>query len=511
MNQRSKAVAALSLAMLLFVSLTPANSIAQVVTQATIFVTPDPAHPGDTVSIRGRNPDADGAGGCDLTVAQDNGKAFDNELIGGSCSVDKLGSISGSFTVPADLGRTTVTVGVCVSTCLDVDVAGPAASASLDVEPVVDDVVVPSISVSPNPAHPGDLVTIVGSGPGSADDQNCGLEVIPVGAEGALSNEVIGGACSISSAGVVGGSFALPSDAPPGTVTVKVCEAECLNPDGVAGWLASTSFVVEAVVPDPGISVSPNPAMQGNTVTIAGNAPGSADATTCVVALDDVPIDAACSIDATAVINGSFTVSSNLQPGTVTVSVCQPACQDSDGIHWRASASLAIGSAPATSRAATDGPTHDVVRIPDLTALTMQDAEKVIKQAGLGMQVSGDHSGLVSEQSPIAGSMVAPDTTVLVTLSADGPLPPESSPNRLLLAAIAVVMFLTMGGAALTIRYRVRRRRELRWVDEHVSLIPEPGFRIDRAEPINADDADLEIKVVVNPHDELVSIVEVQR
>jgi len=68
-----------------------------------------------------------------------------------------------------------------------------------------------------------------------------------------------------------------------------------------------------------------------------------------------------------------------------------------------------------------------------------------------------------------------------------------------------------MGSAALTIRYRVRRRRELRWVDEHVSLIPEPGFRIDRAEPINADDADLEIKVVVNPHDELVSIVEVQR
>ncbi len=168
---------------------------------------------------------------------------------------------------------------------------------------------------------------------------------------------------------------------------------------------------------------------------------------------------------------------------------------------------LTVGSTPVSSTAATGQPAA-TVRIPDVTSMTVQDAEKVITQAGLVMEVSGDHDGRVLEQFPTAGTMVPAATSVRLTLTADPVLP--VTPNHFLPAAIAAAVMVMIGGLAMTVRYRVRRRRQLRWIDEHVDLVLEPGLLV-RAQRSDPDGVDHEIQVVVNPQDDLVSVLEVQR
>jgi PASTA domain len=193
----------------------------------------------------------------------------------------------------------------------------------------------------------------------------------------------------------------------------------------------------------------------------------------------------------------------------VPINVCEPDCQDPGAILWRGSASLTIGAASTPSTPATAVPQDEAVQIPDLAKFNLADAEGALLEAGLRIEISGDSGGVVERQFPVAGAKVPRGTVVLVTLS--GVAPPVEFPTGLVLAAIAAVLILAIGGTALTIRQRIPRPEDPKWVDKHVSVVPQPNVPSHRTESINLDDVDFEIKVVATAPDRTISILEVQR
>jgi hypothetical protein len=182
--------------------------------------------------------------GCVLTVTPDStGTQLTDDT--GTCSISAAGVITGSLRVPASLEPGTLTVSACVGACLDDDDnPGLAGSASLIVEAAPAGKA--SISVDPNPALPAGLVTITGTGPQSADAGSCAVSI---------DNTRVDAACSIDSAGQISGSFTLPADAEPGTLTVTVCGPGCV--DGIETWRASASLIVGAG-PSPTPTVLPS-------------------------------------------------------------------------------------------------------------------------------------------------------------------------------------------------------------------------------------------------------------
>ena len=59
----------------------------------------------------------------------------------------------------------------------------------------------------------------------------------------------------------------------------------------------------------------------------------------------------------------------------------------------------------------------DNVKVPDVTSYSWSDAEKALESAGLVAHYTGDPSGVVTAQDVAAGTMVAPNTIVTVTLT----------------------------------------------------------------------------------------------
>ena len=60
----------------------------------------------------------------------------------------------------------------------------------------------------------------------------------------------------------------------------------------------------------------------------------------------------------------------------------------------------------------------DNVKVPNVIGYSWSDAEKALKSAGLDARYTGEPSGLVTAQDVAAGTMVAPGTVVTVTLAA---------------------------------------------------------------------------------------------
>lgn len=150
--------------------------------------------------------------------------------------------------MPKDLAPGTLTVTVCVADCHSIEGPGtPPASATLIVETVAVPPVEVSISLTPNPAQPGDVVQIAGTGPETAEGKSCTVS---------LDESKIDAICSIDSVGSISGSFTLVAEVQPGTVTVAVCAPDCAGGDAIH-WRGTTSLAVKAAtivmpfVPDP--------------------------------------------------------------------------------------------------------------------------------------------------------------------------------------------------------------------------------------------------------------------
>jgi len=466
--------------------------------QPNIDVKPDTAQPGQELTIVGAGPPSETGLDCSLELSGTTGPALGIADVAGKCSISSSGSITGSFTAPAELGPGSIKVTVfCDSACSDATGSDDWSASDLFV--IRPNPAEPQISLSPNPAQQGNVVTISGTGPESAAEQGCVLTVTPDDTGTALSDDV--GSCSINEAGVIGGSFAVPADLDPATVTVSACVASCLDVDD-PGPAATASLVIQtAPVRTASIFISPNQAKPLEVVTISGSGPKSADARDCAVDFNGSNVDASCSIDAAGAITGSLTVPANTQPGAGTVTVCEVDCSVDDEI-WRASAALEILLAAPLTPTPTPVPDEGVL-IPDLTTLNLLDAEETLKAVDLRIQVTGDRSGAVSGQVPAPGVRVLPGTVVLVTFTQD------AEPNVLALLVVLAVIVIA-GGTALTIRHRTQRPREQRGV-KNPRFVVEQHLPRYHAQPVNPDDSDAEIKVVVSALHETVDVLEVQR
>jgi hypothetical protein len=109
-----------------------------------------------------------------------------------------------------------------------------------------------------------------------------------------------------------------------------------------------------------------------------------------------------------------------------------------------------------------------LVTVPDLRGLSLADAEAAVADAGLALRASGATSGTVATQTPAAGTSAPRGSVVAVTMTAAAPVPP--SPPWLPVAAALVAVLVAAAAMAIAAR-GLRRRRQRRWVREHVRVV----------------------------------------
>jgi hypothetical protein len=163
---------------------------------------------------------------------------------------------------------------------------------------------------------------------------------------------------------------------------------------------------------DPSITLTPTAAAPGSTVSITGSGAPAPESGECLVEVDGSGIpDASCFILAGEIV-GTFVVP-DLDRSTVTVSACWNICDPLDDVDpsWEASASLEVL------------PPAEPVTMPDLRCMSYDEAERTLKEHGLGVAES-TRDGFVLGQSPAAGTLVDPTTLVSVELAQTVPAPP---------------------------------------------------------------------------------------
>ncbi len=500
-------------------SITPAAADSVDAVESAITITPASVQPGGQLAITGTGPASETDLDCGVRVHRDGSQTvLDSGDIGGTCLISASGSITASFTAPTGLDPGEMQVDVfCTQACGDDAGVGWSASGSFQLESVGADT---SISVKPDRATPGSEVFVNGTGPPSADEGGCVLTVMADGADAPLTDDT--GTCSIDADGVISGSWTVPADLGPGNVKVSACVASCLVADNPAAPATAALEIVSLPIVLGRISVHPNPAKPGETVTITGSGPETADPGSCQVALDDATVDASCSVDSAGGITGSFSVPADFQPRGATVKVCQPDCDA--GPKWTASASLDVAPAAdptdptsptdsAGTSAATTAAPDDRVVTPDLGSLDLQDTEDTLKGAGLGLKTAGDVNGWVSKQIPTAGEKVPPGTIVLATFSTA--LAPPGI-NWVLLITVAVSV-LIIAGAAWGIRHRTWGRTKPSLTDTPMFVV-NPGVPHYRTQPIDPGstdtdtdtDVDVDVDLVLISLHETTTILEVQ-
>ena len=89
------------------------------------------------------------------------------------------------------------------------------------------------------------------------------------------------------------------------------------------------------------------------------------------------------------------------------------------------------------------------VKVPDVTTYSWTDAETALHSAGLAARYTGDPAGIVISQDVAAGTMVAPNTLVTVTLAS--PTPTVSVPNLIGMSPTAAEDLLADLGLSLDI------------------------------------------------------------
>lgn len=174
---------------------------------------------------------------------------------------------------------------------------------------------------------------------------------------------------------------------------------------------AATCTVLAVLVPAaatpawggaPTISVTPDLAAPGSTVTISGQSTETGGGT-CEVSVDGKVADADCSYDRSGAVTASLRLSDGLRPGQATVAVCLPLCGDA---AWSASTVLDIGAT-----------------VPDVLGSQSSEAAAVIGRAGLTAVLAegSPRDGAVIRQNPKGGSLAVPGSEVLIVLEGAPP------------------------------------------------------------------------------------------
>ncbi|NNU27082.1 PASTA domain-containing protein [Isoptericola sediminis] len=121
----------------------------------------------------------------------------------------------------------------------------------------------------------------------------------------------------------------------------------------------------------------------------------------------------------------------------------------------------------------------DLVTVPDLVGRPLDEAETLLAERGLVLGEVAGEGDAVADQDPGPGTGVDVESEVAVTLAAVVPPPGNTGTDdpaeRFPLLWIALAGLLFAGAAAGVPRLRrARRRRDRRWVSEHVRVRPAP-------------------------------------
>ncbi|MFC7431476.1 MULTISPECIES: choice-of-anchor G family protein [unclassified Agrococcus] len=258
----------------------------------TLVIDPDQARAGETVALSGTGWDAEGG---DVTVTftdADTGTQVGQPVV---ITPGADGSITGSFTVP-----TGTEVGALTGTATQGD---DSTDATLTV------VAAPVVIVEPDPADPGETITISGSG------YLCGPVTVTI-SDGATVLETIAD-IPVGTDGTWSTTFTVPADVAANSLTISaVATGECGDEDDTD---------VEIDQPE-SLALTPDRVRGGDAVAIAGD--GWAAGSDVTVTFTDaagavVGEPVVITPDADGSIDGSFTVPAGTAAGVLTGTAAQ--------------------------------------------------------------------------------------------------------------------------------------------------------------------------------------------
>jgi len=256
-----------------------------------ITLNPSSGLAGISVTISGNNFATGDAGACasvtPVTVAT---------VV--SCTITASGTLTGSSFTVGSVATGTYTITVTGST-------GDFAQAIFTVTSPT-----PFIALAPTSGPVSTVVTVTGSGFVPADAGSCApITSTP------LPDIVTLSSCTISSGGVVIGSFTVSSSAALGAHTIRVT--------GSTGDFAQTTFTVTSTAPT--ITLVPTSGPVSTVVTVTGSGFNTADAGSCApitsTPLPDIVTLSSCTISSSGQVTGSFIVSSTAALGAHTIRV----------------------------------------------------------------------------------------------------------------------------------------------------------------------------------------------
>jgi len=243
--------------------------------EATFALSPTNGGPGLSAGILSGSGYGSAQADCTPSIAEDIFGVF-------SCKIDANGILTGTFTI-----KPTATPGLHTVTITDATrILQVSVSATFNV-------LTPTITLSKSSGTGGDTITVTGSG-FSSDDTTC--QITKSSGTGPL---IASFSCTMSG-GNVQGSFVVATSGNP-------AEAKVIR---VTGDLGDTTTAPFTVVPQ--MSVSPNPATVGDTLTVTGSNFGTPPTGGCVGLWTFTPADGALAVTACN-IPADFTLGATLQ------------------------------------------------------------------------------------------------------------------------------------------------------------------------------------------------------
>jgi PASTA domain len=270
------------------------------------------------------------------------------------------------------------------------------------------------VHAAPSSVHRGDTVRLSGSGFTLPVPDTCVVMW--------NGGPIDGASCDVK--GHVVAVLPLPEQTPWGEYTVTLCVPGC-GAGKIAG--SKTTFRVfdpaTSYIPDHAvwpISVTPDPAIAGQTVTVEDNSiPPAAEPGPCTVLWDGSPTSAKCTSTGAGILDGSITVPPEAARRRHTITVCRPDCKQPVGGTAETSVVVRAGVVPPSRPKKPTQPRAVFVLVPDLTGQTADGATSLLSGLSLVAEAPQGAAGTVSGQDPKPGTRVRTGTIVKLLLVSD--------------------------------------------------------------------------------------------
>jgi beta-lactam-binding protein with PASTA domain len=285
--------------------------------------------------------------------------------------------------------------------------------------------------------------------------------------------------CGTNSDGVVGSTDVVVPQVAPGPHTIRVCQPEC----GVEpAFEMSAPFTVLAVVPDLGgltLAEARDRLRKARLGLGAVDGPG-ADPAARVAGQDPPPgspVRRRSVVNVTMVVPTPLVTVPDLRGRTRSEAA---ALLEPLGLHLLVSSGagrVRTQRPAAGDQVPTDStvevtlravPPPVLVTVPDLRRRSLADARAAVAAAGLVLRAGGATTGTVATQTPAPGTRAPRGSVVAVTMAAAAAVPPSRSWVPAAVALAAVLVAVTVAATAIR---GLRRRRQRRWVREHVRVV----------------------------------------